>query len=74
MSKKKSYNIGVWPSTKGRPRNGGASSRAKSLLRRMDAAKPIQNSGLKNGIAGRRGRANFLFAVRAKNLIKRLGL
>lgn len=75
MSGKEAYSIGGWPSTKGRPRNGGGTGKAKALLRRMDAAAGSrQNGTTKSGIAGRRGRSNFLFAVLAKNLIKKLGL
>jgi len=73
----KAYNIGLWPKPKTR-RGDNGSNKAKALLRRIDSATTkdgYSQVGIKrSGIAGRRGSSNFLFAVRAKHLLKKLGL
>lgn len=82
-----SDNINLWPAPKRGHRLGDrGASKAKALLRKLDSEKASNKTttlprdgysqvGIqRSGMAGRRGRSNFLFAVRAKNLIKRLGL
>lgn len=82
-----SDNINLWPTpTRGHRLGDRGANKAKALLRRLDAEKSTKETALdpkdgysqigikRSGIAGRRGRSNFLFAVRAKNLIKKLGL